>query len=73
MKASDIQVGGSHYKDLAITPREYGIKNKLSFDQINIIKYVTRYKAKGLDEDLKKAKHYIDLILEEEFGYDTTM
>lgn len=62
--AFDLQVGGSHYKDLAIQPTEYIVKNKLNFIEGNVIKYVTRYKLKGGLEDLKKARHYIDILIE---------
>jgi hypothetical protein len=66
--AKQIQVGGDHYKNFAIQPIEYILKNNLSFGQGNVIKYVTRYKYKNGLEDLKKAKHYIDLLIEEEYG-----
>jgi hypothetical protein len=58
------QVGGDHYSKLAIQPVEYINKNKLSYLQGNVIKYVTRYKDKNGVEDLQKAKHYIDLLIE---------
>ena len=58
------QVGGNHYSKLAIQPVEYINKNKLSYLQGNVIKYVTRYKDKNGIEDLQKAKHYIDLLIE---------
>lgn len=64
----DTQVGGGHYKDLAIQPIEYTVKNNLSFLQGNVIKYITRYKDKNGVEDLKKVKHYVDFILEFEYG-----
>ena len=64
MKASNTQIGGSHYSDMAIQPTEFIHKNNLSFIQGNIIKYVCRYKSKGGIEDLNKAKHYIDLLIE---------
>lgn len=63
-KASKTQIGGSHYSNMAIQPTEFIHKNGLSFIQGNIIKYVCRYKAKGGIEDLNKAKHYIDLLIE---------
>ncbi len=63
-KASKIQVGGSHYSNMAIQPTEFIHKNGLSFIQGNIIKYVCRYKSKGGIQDLNKAKHYIDLLIE---------
>ena len=58
------QVGGNHYSKLAIQPVEYINKNKLSYLQGNVIKYVTRYNYKNGVEDLQKAKHYIDLLIE---------
>lgn len=64
MKASKAQIGGSHYSEMAIQPTEFIHKNGLSFIQGNIIKYVCRYKSKGGIEDLNKAKHYIDLLIE---------
>lgn len=63
-KATDIQVGGNHYKDMAIQPIEYILGNGLGFCEGNVIKYVTRYSQKNGVEDLKKARHYIDLLIE---------
>jgi len=51
-----------HYK-LKIDPREYITKNKLDFNEGNIIKYVTRYKSKNGLEDLLKAKDYLEYII----------
>ena len=59
------QVGGEHYKKYAIQPTEYIIKNKLNFCEGNVIKYVTRYKDKNGIEDLKKARHYLDILIAE--------
>lgn len=64
IKASETQIGGSHYSNMAIQPTEFIHKNNLSFIQGNIIKYVCRYKSKGGIQDLNKAKHYIDLLIE---------
>lgn len=58
------QVGGSHYKDMSIQPIEYIIANKLGYIEGNIIKYISRYKSKNGLEDLKKAKHYLDILIE---------
>ena len=58
------QVGGDHYSKLAIQPVTYINANGLSYLQGNVIKYVTRYKDKNGIEDLQKAKHYIDLLIE---------
>lgn len=61
--ALDTQVGGSHYKSLKIQPMEYSMANNLDACQHTIIKYVTRYEAKGGKEDLLKARHAIDLLI----------
>ena len=68
MKPSEDQVGGSHYKDFVIQPAEFIHKNKLSFLVGNVIKYCCRYGAKGGKTDLLKARHYIDLLIELEYG-----
>lgn len=64
----DVQVGGQHYKTLYIQPVEYIVKNNLDYLQGNVIKYVTRWKDKGGLQDLEKAKHYLDLIIDFHFG-----
>lgn len=64
------QVGGDHYKGLAIEPIDFIQANNLSFIEGSIIKYVARYKRKGGKEDLLKAKHYIDLLLKYEYGVE---
>ena len=58
------QVGGNHYSKLAIQPVEYINANKLTYLQGNVIKYVTRYKDKNGLQDLQKARHYIDMLIE---------
>ena len=60
------QVGGNHYSKFVIQPTEYIIKNKLNFCEGNVIKYVTRWRDKGGKDDLLKAKHYIDMLIETE-------
>lgn len=70
VNALDVQVGGGHYKNLAIQPMEYSMKNKLDACQHTAIKYVTRFREKGGKEDLEKAKHAIDLLIEFEYGAD---
>jgi Protein of unknwon function (DUF3310) len=62
------QVGGSHYKNLAIQPVEYAFKNKLGYIEGAIVKYITRYEVKGGKEDLEKIKHFCDLLIELRYG-----
>jgi hypothetical protein len=68
MSASDRQVGGDHYKDLEIQPFEFIERNGLGYGVGNVIKYLCRYKSKGGIEDLQKASHYLDLLIEIEKG-----
>jgi hypothetical protein len=58
------QVGGSHYTDMPIQPMTYSMVNKLDACQHTIIKYVSRFRDKNGIEDLEKAKHCIDLLIE---------
>tara|TARA_B100000242_G_C42659106_1_gene309416 strand:- start:247 stop:492 length:246 start_codon:yes stop_codon:yes gene_type:complete len=55
------QIGGDHYKDMAIQPFEFISKNELTFFQGNVVKYVCRYKRKNGIQDLKKIIHYCEL------------
>jgi hypothetical protein len=60
------QEGGGHYKDMAIQPFEYIHANGIGFAEGCVIKYVSRWRAKGGVEDLKKARHFLDLLIEAE-------
>jgi len=62
--ANSRQEGGSHYQDKAIQPWDYIVSNGLGYLEGNIVKYVSRYKDKNGIEDLKKAKHYLDKLIE---------
>ena len=63
-KSLFVQVGGDHYKKMAIQPIEYILKNGIGFAEGNVIKYVSRWKEKGGIEDLKKARHFLDMLIE---------
>ena len=64
MKSYKKQVGGNHYKKYKIQPVEFIIKNNIGFCEGNVIKYVLRFKDKNGIADLKKAKHYLELLIE---------
>jgi hypothetical protein len=66
MSAFKEQVGGGHYKDLAIQPAEFIHKNGIGYMEGAVIKYLTRWRNKNGLEDLKKARHYLDLLIEME-------
>ena len=58
------QIGGDHYTKLAIQPMRYSMENGLDALQHTVIKYVTRFRDKNGVEDLEKAKHCIDMLIE---------
>ena len=64
VKATDTQIGGDHYTKLAIQPMRYSMENGLDALQHTVIKYVTRFRDKNGIEDLEKAKHCIDMLIE---------
>jgi hypothetical protein len=67
-KASEKQVAGSHYASLPIQPSEFIHRNGIGFIPGNVIKYVCRYKNKNGKQDLEKAIHYLQLLIEWEYG-----
>ena len=58
------QVGGNYYKDMPIQPVEYIHKNGIGYFEGCVIKYVSRWRKKNGVEDLKKARHFLDLLIE---------
>lgn len=64
MSALDTQVGGGHYKGMKIQPMEYSMANGLDACQHTAIKYISRFRQKGGIQDLEKAKHCIDMLIE---------
>lgn len=64
----DKQIGGTHYKEMAIQPGDYVVKNGIGWYEGNAIKYLTRHKAKGQKQDLEKAIHYIELAIQHYYG-----
>lgn len=66
--ANKEQFGGNHYKTLAIQPWDYIIANNLGFLEGNVIKYVTRWKDKEGVQDLQKARHFLDKLIEVQGG-----
>lgn len=64
MSTLETQVGGSHYKDMPIQPMEFSMANGLDACQHTIVKYVTRFRQKGGIQDLEKARHVLDMLIE---------
>lgn len=68
MSAFDKQTGGDHYSKLAIQPIQYSMANKLNPMQSKVVKYVTRYPDKNGVEDLHKAIHVLEMLIEWELS-----
>ena len=67
MSANQTQVGGSHYKDMKIQPVDYIHANGLGFIEGCVVKYVSRHKSKNGKQDLEKAIHFLQLLIEREY------
>ena len=67
MSTYNKQIGGTHYRKMKIQPSKFVIENKLLFPEGSVIKYICRHRYKGKKEDLLKAKHFIDMIIERDY------
>ena len=67
MSAYDKQIGGSHYKKMKIQPSKFVIENELLFPEGSVIKYICRHRFKNGKEDLEKAVHFIEMIIERDY------
>ena len=61
------QVGGSHYKNMKIQPSQFINENRLPFAEGSAIKYICRHAAKGKEQDIDKAIHYLEMIKERDY------
>ena len=66
-KPYDKQIGGSHYQNFKIQPSKFVIENELLYPEGCVIKYILRHRLKGKKQDLEKAKHFIDMIIERDY------
>ena len=64
MSAFNVQEGGDHYRKLNIQPAEFCMANNIPYVEGSVIKYVSRWRAKGGVEDLRKARHFLDMLIE---------
>ena len=67
MSAYKKQIGGKHYIKYKIQPSKFVVENKLLYPEGCVIKYVIRHQDKGGKQDLEKAKHMIDMIIERDY------
>lgn len=64
MVALNEQHGGAHYRELKIQPVVFIMKCQMGFCEGNVIKYVTRWRDKGGAGDLRKARHYLQFLMQ---------
>ena len=64
----DKQHGGSHYQKYVIQPSKFVVENKLLYPEGCAIKYICRHQSKGKEQDIKKAIHYLEMILERDYN-----
>ena len=63
----DKQIGGSHYQGFVIQPSQFVIENKMLFPEGSAIKYICRHSKKDGKQDLLKAIHFIEMIIERDY------
>jgi hypothetical protein len=66
MSANERQVGGKHYNLQSIQHWDYVLANNIPYMEAQIIKYVSRWRAKGGLTDLRKAGHFLEKLIEVE-------
>jgi hypothetical protein len=64
MSANDIQIAGNHYKNRTLQPWDVVSAWGMGFFDGNALKYLARWREKGGVDDLRKARHYIDKLIE---------
>ena len=64
----DKQHGGSHHQKYKIQPSKFVVENELLYPEGCAIKYIIRHRDKGKKQDLLKAIHFIEMIIERDYG-----
>ena len=67
MKPYDKQIGGTHYQKFKIQPSKFINENELLYPEGCVIKYILRHRLKGKKQDLEKAIHFIEMIIERDY------
>ena len=70
MSANSKQIGGTHYQG-AIQPWDFITSNNLGYLEGTAVKYLARWRKKNGIEDLRKAIHFIEKLIEVETRHST--
>jgi len=65
--AMEKQVGGTHYKGMKIQHFTFCQVNRIPWGEAAAIKYICRHREKNGKEDLLKAIHYLEMVIEQEY------
>ena len=68
LNAFSKQIGGNHYQKYKIQPSKFVIENELLYPEGCVIKYIVRHRDKGKKQDLEKAIHFIEMIIERDYN-----
>ena len=68
MSVWDKQIGGKHYQNFKIQPSKFVVENELLFPEGCAIKYICRHRFKGKKEDVLKAIHFLEMIIERDYS-----
>jgi len=72
MSANDKQISGNHYKKNGIQPWDYVIANNMGYLEGSAIKYITRWKDKNGVDDIRKAIHFLEKLIETQVAVKQT-
>ena len=67
-KVWDKQHGGSHYQKYKIQPSQFVVENELLYPEGCGIKYIIRHRDKNGNEDILKAIHFLEMIIERDYS-----
>ena len=67
-KSLQEQVGGKHYRSLKIQPSKFVVENELLYPEGCAIKYIIRHRDKNGKEDILKAIHFLEMIIERDYS-----
>lgn len=73
MAAKANQVGGNHYSRLSIQPMEYALANNFNYCESLVLRYLSRHRRKAGREDIEKAIHCLELLMDHEYGGNKEM
>lgn len=64
MAANQRQIGGTHYKGKPIEHWDFVLMHNIPYMEAQIMKYVMRWRDKNGVDDLRKAMHFLEKLIE---------